>query len=189
MSRAIKKGPSRGEGFSIVEAVVAVMVLAVVAAMALPYLSRGDTSQEGGTGPTTPDWMEAAPSTVAARSPVSDWMGVDPSAGDRDAQVELRDVLLAEKAFWLEHGDYTASATDIAAFNPGVRIGTSPASGVVISLSPVSDGTVCLTRSSDTGATFSVWEDERAGTFFGAADLSSGPCPAAVPAGYSPGGW
>ena len=122
-------------------------------------------------------------------SSTADWMGGDPSASDRDAQVEIRDVLLAEKAFWLENGDYTDTAAHIAALNPALRVAASPASGVVIALSEANSDTVCITRSSTSGRTFSVWEASTAGTFYGATDLSSRPCPAAAPAGYAQGGW
>jgi len=180
---------SRSGGFSIVEGVVAVMILVVVAAMAFPYVSRGDAREDGGSHSDTPDWMQPVPSAGETHSSTADWMGVDPSAGDRDAQVEVRDVLLAQKAYWLETGNYTATAAHITALNPAVRIASSPASGVVIALSESSSDTVCISRRSASGTTFSVWEDSMVGTYYGASDLSSGPCPTAPPASYAQGGW
>lgn len=189
MGSVVRSRLSGAGGFSVVEGVVAVMILVVVAAMAFPYVSRGDTREDRGNTSATPDWMQPVPSAGGSQSGTANWMGEDPYAGDRDAQVEIRDVLLAEKAYWLETGDYTATAAHIKALNPTVRIATSPASGVVIALAPASSDIVCITRRSATGRTFSVWESARAGTFYGATDLSSRPCPAAAPAGYAQGGW
>ena len=44
-----------------------------------------------------------------------------------------------------------------------------------------------MVRTADSGNTFAIWESSTAGTYYGATDLSAADCPAAAPAGYSPG--
>ncbi|HSM02670.1 MAG TPA: hypothetical protein VK960_09580, partial [Acidimicrobiia bacterium] len=111
------------------------------------------------------------------------------STQDRSAQSEVRRVLLAEKEFWLENGEYTQSAADISALEPSARVAAAAADGVYVDLSSTTSGVVCIVRRSESGATFSIWESSTAGTYYGATDLSTADCPADAPAGYSQDGF
>ena len=146
--KTIRRGMNRDEGFTLIELMVVVMIIAVLIAIAIPS-----------------------------------FLGFRKSAQDRSAQSEIRNVLLSEKAFWLDTGDYTETAADITAFEPNANLAAAPADGVVILLNAVSADIVCIVRTSASGNTFSIWESSTGGTFYGSTDLSAA-CPAAAPAGY-----
>ena len=154
MNKAIRKRLAGSEGFTLIELMVVVMIIAVLIAIAIPS-----------------------------------FLGFRKSAQDRSAQSDIRNVLLAEKAFWLEDGDYTETAGDITALEPNATVAAAPADGVYIDLNGASSDIVCVVRAAESGNTFAVWESATAGTFYGATDLSAADCPAAAPAGYSQGGW
>jgi type IV pilus assembly protein PilA len=154
MMKAIRRGLNRDEGFTLIELMVVVMIIAVLIAIAIPS-----------------------------------FLGFRRSAQDRSAQSEIRNVLLSEKAFWLDNGDYTKTAADITAFEPNAVINADPALGVYIDLRDADSDVVCMTRTADSGNTFSVWESATGGTFYGATDLSAADCPAAAPLTYTQGGW
>ena len=154
MMKAIRRGLNRDEGFTLIELMVVVMIIAVLIAIAIPS-----------------------------------FLGFRRSAQDRAAQSELRNVLLSEKAYWLDNGDYTETAADIVAFEPNAVINADPAVGVYIDLRDADSDIVCMTRTADSGNTFSIWESSSAGTFYGATDLSAADCPAAAPGTYTQGGW
>jgi type IV pilus assembly protein PilA len=154
MLNAIRRGLRRDEGFTLIELMVVVMIIAVLIAIAIPS-----------------------------------FLGFRQSAQDRSAQSEVRNVLLAEKAYWLENGDYTETAGDITAFEPNATINADPAVGVYIDLNGASSDIVCVTRTADSGNTFSIWESATGGTWYGDTDLSGADCPAAAPATYVQGGW
>lgn len=154
MLKTIRRAMRRDEGFTLIELMVVVMIIAVLIAIAIPS-----------------------------------FLGFRSSAQDRSAQSEVRNVLLAEKAYWLDNGDYTETAANITAFEPNAVINASPALGVYLDLNAASADVVCITRQSDSGNFFSVWESATAGTFYGATDLSAAACPAAAPGAYAQGGW
>ena len=154
MTKAIRRRLAGSEGFTLIELMVVVMIIAVLIAIAIPS-----------------------------------FLGFRKSAQDRSAQTEIRNVLLSEKAFWLEDGDYTQTAGDITALEPNAVIDAGPAAGVFIDLNGASTDIVCMVRTAESGNTFSIWESATAGTYYGATDLSGADCPAAAPAGYTQGGW
>ena len=154
MLKTIRRGLNRDEGFTLIELMVVVMIIAVLIAIAIPS-----------------------------------FLGFRASAQDRSAQSEVRNVLLAEKAFWLDNGDYTQTAADITAFEPNALVNADPTLGVTLDLRGLDSDIVCLTRTADSGNTFSIWESSTAGTFYGATDLTGADCPAAAPAGYTQGGF
>ncbi len=154
MFKSIRRGMRRDEGFTLIELMVVVMIIAVLIAIAIPS-----------------------------------FLGFRKSAQDRSAQSEVRNVLLAEKAFWLDSNAYTETAADITAFEPNALINADPALGVTIDLRDTDANVVCITRTAESGNTFSIWESGAAGTFYGATDLTGADCPAAAPAGYAQGGW
>ena len=153
MMKTIRQGLKRDQGFTLIELMVVVMIIAVLIAIAIPS-----------------------------------FLGFRKSAQDRSAQSEIRNVLLSEKAFWLENGDYTATTTDITAFEPNANRHASDLTvGVVLSLNATDSDIVCMSRTAESGNTFAVWESASGGTYYGATDLST--CPATAPTGYSQGGW
>jgi type IV pilus assembly protein PilA len=152
MMKAIRR-LGRDEGFTLIELMVVVMIIAVLIAIAIPS-----------------------------------FLGFRSSAQDRSAQSELRSVLLAEKAFWLENGDYTATAGDITAFEPNANINADETLGVALVLNATSNDIVCMTRTADSGNTFAIWESDTLGTWYGETDLSAA-CPDAAPGTYTQGGW
>ena len=154
MMKAIRRGLNKDEGFTLIELMVVVMIIAVLIAIAIPS-----------------------------------FLGFRKSAQDRSAQSELRNVLLSEKAFWLDNGAYTQTAADITAFEPNANMNADPAIGVYADLNGADTDIVCLTRTAESGNTFSLWESASGGTFYGATDLSGADCPAAAPAGYAQGGF
>lgn len=154
MMKTIRRGMNRDEGFTLIELMVVVMIIAVLIAIAIPS-----------------------------------FLGFRKSAQDRSAQSEIRNVLLSEKAYWLDNGDYTETAADITAFEPNANLhATDPAVGVVLQLNATSADTVCIVRTSDSGNVFSIWESSTAGTFYGSTNLSAA-CPDAAPAGYTQDGF
>ncbi len=94
MTKAIRKRLAGSEGFTLIELMVVVMIIAVLIAIAIPS-----------------------------------FLGFRKSAQDRSAQSELRNVLLAEKAFWLEDGDYTETAGDITAQANTASLALNPQGG------------------------------------------------------------
>lgn len=153
MLKAIRRGLDRDEGFTLIELMVVVMIIAVLIAIAIPS-----------------------------------FLGFRKSAQDRSAQSELRNVLLSEKAYWLDNGDYTETAGDITAFEPNAVITADATTGVVLDLRDTDSDIVCLTRTAESGNTFSIWESSSAGTYYGSAAFA-GDCDAAAPAGFTQGGW
>ena len=153
MLKYIRRGLRDDEGFTLIELMVVVMIIAVLIAIAIPS-----------------------------------FLGFRKSAQDRSAQSDIRNVLLSEKAVWLDTGDYTETTADITAFEPNARIAAAPADGVVMQLNATSSDTVCLTATAASGNTFAIWESATGGTFYGATDLSA-VCPDAAPGTYVQGGW
>ena len=150
----IRHALKRDEGFTLIELMVVVMIIAVLIAIAIPS-----------------------------------FLGFRKSAQDRSAQSEVRNVLLSEKAFWLDNGNYTETAGDITAFEPNAVLNADPALGVAMDLRDADSDIVCVTKTAASGNSFSVWESASAGTYYGATNLQAADCPAAAPAGYSQGGW
>jgi len=154
MFKAIRRRLAGSEGFTLIELMVVVMIIAVLIAIAIPS-----------------------------------FLGFRKSAQDRSAQAEIRNVLLSEKAFWLEAGDYTQTAGDITALEPNAKLNANPALGVYIDLNAASSDIVCMVRTAASGNTFSIWESSTAGTYYGDTNLSTADCPAAFPVGYTQSGW
>jgi type IV pilus assembly protein PilA len=120
---------------------------------------------------------------------IPSFLGFRKSAQDRAGQSEVRNVLLSEKAYWLDNGNYTETAGDITAFEPNAMLNADPALGVATDLRDADSDIVCITRTADSGNSFSVWESASSGTYYGATNLQAADCPAAAPAGYTQGGW
>jgi len=116
-------------------------------------------------------------------------LGVRQSAQDRAAHSDLRNVLMAEKMVWLEEGSYSGDFAVLSAVRPGSPLNPDPDLGVSVDVNDTDGGVVCLVRASRSGRVFSIWESVTVGARYGATDLSGADCPAAVPAGYTQGGF
>ncbi len=154
MMKAIRRGLNKDEGFTLIELMVVVMIIAVLIAIAIPS-----------------------------------FLGFRKSAQDRSAQSELRNVLLSEKAYWLDNGQYTETAADILAFEPNANMNADPAIGVSADLRDADSDILCLSRTAESGNAFSLWESASGGTYYGATDLSVADCTATAPVGYTQGGF
>jgi len=120
---------------------------------------------------------------------IPSFLGFRGSAQDRSAQSEVRNVLLAEKAHWLDNAEYTETLTDITAFEPNANVHASDEGEGVVPILATSDQIVCLHRTSDSGSIFGIWESATAGTFYGEPTAAPTSCAATTPTGYVAGGW
>lgn len=156
----MRKHLSREDGFTLIELMVVVLIIAVLVAIAIPS-----------------------------------FLGFRRSAQDRAAQSEVRNALLAEKGYYTENAAFTSSPTAIQTFEPSIVFDADPTVAVSAQLHATEEN-VCLTRTSDAGNTFSVWESATGGTWYGTDDLSAA-CPAEDAGGgptgttstYTQGGW
>jgi len=111
-------------------------------------------------------------------------LGFRRAAQDRAVQTDLRNALVAEKTYWLEHETHTQNGADLTQYQTGAAFAADPADGVYLDLNNADSDIVCMVRTSESGNTFSIWEHPTAGTFYGATDLSLADCTAAPPVGY-----
>lgn len=140
---------SQDEGFTLIELMVVVLIIAVLVAIAIPS-----------------------------------FLGFRNRAQDRAAQADLRNVLLAEKANWVDNGAYTVTEADLKDYEPTIVANTTAATdpGVYLEMSVAgNDDVVCIQQASDSGNHFAVFEDTSAtgGTFYGASAAAIG-CPNAA---------
>ncbi|MFQ5516958.1 MAG: type II secretion system protein [Acidimicrobiia bacterium] len=146
------------EGFTLIELMVVVLIIAVLVAIAIPS-----------------------------------FLGFRSRAQDRSAQSDVRNTLLAEKAYWVDNGDYSTTASDLKAYEPTISLhATDPAEAVVAataSNSSTGEDIVCLSRTSDSGTIYSVWDGENTGTYYGTGSLAGSACTSSTPSGHSQGGW
>jgi type IV pilus assembly protein PilA len=153
MTKAIQRRRAGDGGFTLIELMVVVMIIAVLIAIAIPS-----------------------------------FLGFRNSARDRSAQSDIRNVLLVEKAVWLNKAAYTAVAADITAFEANAKIDATGVAGVSLLLNGTQ--TVCIQRISASGTAFGIWESATLGTWYGnngTAILAA--CPAAHPATWVQTGW
>lgn len=169
MMKWMRERLSKEDGFTLIELMVVVLIIAVLVAIAIPS-----------------------------------FLGFRDRAMDRAAQSELRNVLLAEKAYWTDNGSYSATDTDLQSYEPSIVViadatASGADSGIEVNLSADSQE-VCLYRQSGSGKLFGIWESDTEGTWYGE-DASSGSgevttatgsaCPSGAtgPTGFQAGGW
>lgn len=142
------------EGFTLIELMVVVLIIAVLVAIAVPS-----------------------------------FLGFRNRAQDRAAQADIRNVLVAEKAYWTDFGDYAAGAADIVnggvtqsaeawlkTYEPGIEIKVTDTAADVVATDPVfvayggSTDVICMVSASDSGNSYAIVEDATAtgGTYYGA---------------------
>jgi type IV pilus assembly protein PilA len=147
--RTLRERLAKDDGFTLIELMVVVLIIAVLVAIAIPS-----------------------------------FLGFRARAQDRAAQSDIRNVLLSEKAYWTDNGEFTETEADLKGYEPSIVISTDPAAGVTADES-VSGNTnvVCLTRESASGDVFAIFEDESAngGTYYGAG--ASITCPTTAASG------
>jgi type IV pilus assembly protein PilA len=151
---------SQDEGFTLIELMVVVLIIAVLVAIAIPS-----------------------------------FLGFRNRAQDRASQADLRNVLLAEKANWIDNGSYTETEADLKEYEPTILANTTSPSddGVFLDMSvAANDNVVCLQQASDSGNHFAVFEDTSAtgGTFYGASAAAiTCPTSAGAPASTATVNW
>jgi type IV pilus assembly protein PilA len=127
----------REEGFTLIELMVVVLIIAVLVAIAIPS-----------------------------------FLGFRNRAEDRSAQADLRNALLAEKAYWTDNGDYIDDAGgELGVYEPSLLTNQTDAAtdGVFVEMGTTGDE-VCLSQESGSGNVFMIYENATAagGTFYGA---------------------
>ncbi|MFQ5947896.1 MAG: type II secretion system protein [Acidimicrobiia bacterium] len=159
MLQGIRRRLASDEGFTLIELMVVVLIIAVLIAIAIPS-----------------------------------FIGFRDSAQDRQVQSDLRNALLAEKAYWNDNDfAFTTVAADLQAYEPSITLDAAdPTVGIVVgtaSVAATGEEIVCLTRQSESGTIFSLWEGDQTGTRYGEGSLAGASCTTTVPATHSAGGW
>ena len=119
---------------------------------------------------------------------VPTFMGAREKAQDRTAQANLRNALASEKTFYTDGQQYTTDASTLHDVEPNLPWGTDPATQIAVSQPSGVVDVVCISRKSESGSMFSVYDSATVGVAFGTDDLSSS-CPATAPASFKPTGW
>lgn len=151
MMKWMRERLDKDEGFTLIELMVVVLIIAILIAIAIPS-----------------------------------FLGFRRNAQDRSAQSDVRNVLLAEQAYYTEWEAYTTTAADLQTIEPSIRLEAAIADGVHAS---VGTGSACLTRESESGNVFSVFLGETSGILYGKTDLSTCPADTAAPTTHTPDGW
>ena len=117
------------------------------------------------------------------------FLGAREKAQDRAAQSNLRNALTAEKTYYTDGQAYTTDASALRGVEPNLPWGTDPTTELAVSQPAASTDIVCLTRKSDSGSMFSIYNSATSGVAYGTDDLSGGNCPATVPGTFKTTGW
>jgi type IV pilus assembly protein PilA len=156
--RWMRERLNKEEGFTLIELMVVVLIIAVLVAIAIPS-----------------------------------FLGFRNRAEDRSAQADLRNSLLAEKAFWTDNGAYTANGSaELGAYEPSLLTNNTGAAdaGVFIEYAAAREDMVCLSQESGSGSHFMVYDNATAGggTFFGSSATAI-TCPTANPTATATVAW
>lgn len=134
---------NREDGFTLIELMVVVMIIAILIAIAIPS-----------------------------------FLGFRRNAQDRSVQSDLRTFLLAENAYHLENGSFTADDADIQSIEANARVD-------VVTINLLGDD-LCLEATSESGNVFAVYQVGEGATTYG---TEACPEAAGAPAGWSALGW
>jgi type IV pilus assembly protein PilA len=136
------------EGFTLIELMVVVLIIAILIAIAVPT-----------------------------------FLGARNSAQNRAAESDVRNALTAEKTYYTNNQQYTATASSLQAIEPSLNwVTTSPALAKTNQVYVVTDSggdAVCLSSQSVTGNFYAIADlttGSSAGTYY--AESSSEPCTA-----------
>jgi type IV pilus assembly protein PilA len=146
MFKAMRQG-RREDGFTLIELMVVVMIIAILIAIAIPS-----------------------------------FLGFRRNAQDRSVQSDLRTVLLAENAYFLENNAFTAADADILALEANARLDA-------LTIVAYEGGDLCLQGLSESTHTFAVYQVANGATTYSTG--TAGTCPEAMgaPSGWSQTGW
>ena len=136
---SLKSRRDSEEGFTLIELMVVVLIIAILIAIAIPT-----------------------------------FLGARERAQNRAAQSDLRNALTAEKTYYTDEEEYTATAADLTAMEPSLNF-TDNTEGDFITVSigqavaAGDNGVVCVERDSASGATFALADvaiGPSAGTYY-----------------------
>lgn len=130
MFKIMRRAQNREDGFTLIELMVVVMIIAILIAIAIPS-----------------------------------FLGFRRNAQDREAQSNLRTVLLAQNSIHLENGAFTNTDQEILDFEANARLGDEPG-WVSIELH---DPDLCLQATSASDAVFAVYQVAGGATYYGTA--------------------
>jgi len=126
--RWMRERLNQDEGFTLIELMVVVLIIAVLVAIAVPS-----------------------------------FLGFRNRAQDRSTQADIRNVLLAEKAYWTDEAMFTTAEADLAVYEPSIDL-------TVLTVTTGNSGDqVCIEALSDSGTYFLLVENSVAtgGTWYG----------------------
>ena len=155
MMKWLRERLGKDEGFTLIELMVVVLIIAILIAIAIPS-----------------------------------FLGFRRNAQDRSAQSDVRNVLLAEQAYYTEWEGYTETDTDLQSIEPSILLDADATVATKAVLSTAGDS-VCLSRTSASGNTFGVYIGEGDGIHY-AKVAPPATCPddgGGAPTDFAPDGW
>ncbi len=110
------------------------------------------------------------------------FLGARRGAQDRAAQAQVRNALVAEKAFYVDNNDYTGVLANIQALEPNLA-------AVTLSQPAANADVVCIEFQSETTTFFQLWESAANGTAYNSGAAALAACPDDPAGGGVPAGW
>ena len=162
MLKAMRSRLNKDEGFTLIELMVVVLIIAILVAIAIPtFLGQRKNAQDS-----------------AAKSNVRNALATEKAyfSVNQEFSADIDELAAIEPNLFKTNGA-DATADPVAATVAAVA-GKNVA--------------VCLTQVSDSGTYFSVWDGTTSGTVYRAAATAPAACAATQPlatAGWSPSGW
>ena len=157
MMKWMRERLSSDKGFTLIELMVVVLIIAVLIAIAIPS-----------------------------------FIGFRDKARDREAQSNLRNALVAEKAIWTDTSSYSATIGDLQDYEPSLTsvadaFAAGATGGVELNL-VAGNQAVCMYQQSASGKVFGVWDGATGATAYGK-DLAAPVTCAATAPGTWTSGW
>jgi type IV pilus assembly protein PilA len=162
MLKAMRSRLNKDEGFTLIELMVVVLIIAILVAIAIPtFLGQRKNAQDSAAKSNVRNALATEKAYFSVNQEFSD--DIDELAA-------------------IEPNLFKTNGTDGAA---------DPVTATVATVSGT-DVAVCLVQQSDSGTYFAVWDGTTAGTtYYSSPDTAPPTCAATQPSGtsWSPGGW